>query len=185
LKYRKKFEGKIKMSKVGRVSKAMKAKAVELIAAGYTQSETARQVGIGRATITRWTNDAEFESAVETAVAENADALRHRLQASMDRAYNALVEVLSSDNHNAKVRAAIALLTAGGYLHEQAAQAPGDIEIKLGTRDAKAPAEPAVAQLAPIQPGQRMPGVDPDAKPVPEPIPIAAGPVRLASGARA
>ena len=149
-----------------RIPKATRQKIVALLATGSTQRDAAKVVGISEVTLSAWMRkDLVFQQEVEGAVAQENEWLRTRLRGTMQQAFDTLVAVmLNSRNDNARVRAAISVLTAGGHLHEAPEQPPGDVVVQLGTGNPVAPAVPTVPPLEPIQPGVPMPMPDPDGK---------------------
>jgi hypothetical protein len=116
-----------------RTPKAIRTQIVALLASGRTQREASQATGVSEVCISNWmTKDPEFKRQVDDAIAVLDADLRARLRGSMQRAFAALLEVLAADNANAKARAAIALLHAGGYLRDKAEGTKQDIVVEFG-----------------------------------------------------
>jgi predicted transcriptional regulator len=151
-----------------KLSKATKTKAIELLSSGKSQLDTAHALGLTPKCVCNWVADEEFSKELDIAIERNSEALRTKIRTSMETAYNALMDIVQNGaNENARVRAAVAVLTAGGYLHEKPGEKMGDVVIKLGTKDASTVVITPTEQLQPISPGQKlpMPNPDPEDKP--------------------
>jgi len=73
-------------------------RAVELLAAGASASETAAALGVSDRTVRRWAQKPEFRKALEAAQAELWGHLVRRLRALGDRALSTLAEILGDRN---------------------------------------------------------------------------------------
>jgi predicted transcriptional regulator len=148
-----------------KVSRAVRNKVINLIASGQTQRAAAKEAGVTETAVSRWLADDAYRAQLDAAIEQNSAKLRDQIRASMQVAFEVLMSIAANGhNENARIRAAIALLTAGGHLHEQPEEKPGDVVVKLGTGDPTKAALPPAAPLVPIQPGKPMPMADPDAK---------------------
>lgn len=117
-----------------RVSKAIRKIVMTYLAAGLSQQDAAAKAGISHITVSNWmNNDPQFVASLNEEIdAANAD-LKRRLRGDMQIAYKALLDVVQQDtNANAKTRAAIALLQAGGMLSDKAAPPETNIVIEFG-----------------------------------------------------
>lgn len=149
-----------------KVSKAVKNRVIVELAGGKSQAAAAQAAGVTPKAVCHWLKDDDYRAQLDEAIEQNSQKLRDQIRASMQAAFDSLLDIaVNGHNENARIRASIALLTAGGHLHEAPEEKPGDVVVKLGTGDpTKAPA-PQVAPLVAIQPGQPKPMADPDAKP--------------------
>ena len=115
-----------------RIPKATRKKVAALIATGKTQRDAANEAGITEVTVCHWMADPVFRAEVDAGILAESEALRTRLRSGMDRAVQALLEVLDCDNATAKARAAIALLEAGGYLKDEKPRAEAKVIVEFG-----------------------------------------------------
>ena len=83
------------------------------LAAANTLSEGARLASIGRTTLHRWMQDANFRRAMENARAEAADLARTELQGLMLKAVHVIAESLEHPKPEVRLRAASSAMTLG------------------------------------------------------------------------
>jgi hypothetical protein len=85
--------------------------AIDLLAAGKTDQETADLLKLHRTTVTKWRlYDPVFQAALNRRRAEVWGAAADRLQSLIPRALNVLGEVLADESHPGRLKAAIELL---------------------------------------------------------------------------
>ena len=87
--------------------------ALPYVAAATTLSEGARLASIGRTTLHRWMEDAQFRRALENARAEAADLARTELQGLMLKDVLVLAESLEHPKPEVRLRAASAAMALG------------------------------------------------------------------------
>ena len=87
--------------------------ALPYVAAATSLSEGARLASIGRTTLHRWMDDAQFRHALQNARAEAADLARTELQGLMLKAVLVLAESLEHPKPEVRLRAASAAMALG------------------------------------------------------------------------
>lgn len=104
---------------------------MELLAAGYTDTATAHELGVDRGTVRRWRGEPDVAAALararherETAAADALDDARRILAEAAPRAAQALVDALDDDDPRVALAAASALLDRVGLTKGAAAPAP-------------------------------------------------------------
>ena len=101
--------------------------AIDLLALGKTDQETAAAVGVTRQTVNKWRNhDTRFEDSLNERRRElwsgNADALR----AMVSRALEVLTEDMKADDLRLRQAAAVQILRAAGMYGLGAPEGPPD-----------------------------------------------------------
>ena len=88
--------------------------AIELLAAGTSVSETARQLGVTRATVSRWANqDVAFFTALNQVRRDMHESHRDQLRSLAGRALGVLEELLDKETPpHLRFRAAVAVIEA-------------------------------------------------------------------------
>lgn len=116
---------------VGAVGVVGRARAVELLAAGYTDTAVAHELVVDRGTVRRWRGEPDVAAALararrerETAAADALDDARRILAEAAPRAAQALVDALDDDDPRVALAAAAALLDRVGMVKGAAAPAP-------------------------------------------------------------
>jgi len=85
----------------------------ELLAAGKTRAEAAKQAGVGERTVYVWLRDERFRGCLKAEEARLRGELTSVLRRSVMRAVAVLEDALDSDDEDRKLTAARALLSAG------------------------------------------------------------------------
>ena len=116
---------------VGAVGPVGRARAVELLAAGHTDSAVAHTLAVDRGTVRRWRSEPDVAEALararrdrEAAGAEALDDARRILAEAAPRAAQALVDALEDADPRVCLAAAAALLDRVGLGKGAAAPAP-------------------------------------------------------------
>ena len=119
---------------VGAVGPVGRARAVELLAAGHTDSAVAHTLAIDRGTVRRWRGEPDVAEALararrerEAASAEALDDARRILAEAAPRAAQALVDALEDADPRVCLVAASALLDRVGLGKGAAAPAPASL----------------------------------------------------------
>ena len=119
---------------VGVVGPVGRARAVELLAAGYTDTAAAHELGVDRGTVRRWRGEPDVAAALararrerETAAAEALDDARRILAEAAPRAAQALVDALEDADPRVNLAAAAALLDRVGLGKGAAAPPPSPL----------------------------------------------------------
>jgi len=106
---------------VGVVGPVGRARAVELLAAGYTDTAAAHELGVDRGTVRRWRAEPDVAAALararrerEEGAAEALDDARRILAEAAPRAAQALVDALEDADPRVNLAAAAALLDRVG-----------------------------------------------------------------------
>lgn len=82
--------------------------AVDLLAAGTREKDTAAQLGINRTTLSVWKADASFRYALESRRFDMRETIASRLMAVADRALQTLLDVMQDDTQPAAARVSAA-----------------------------------------------------------------------------
>ena len=119
---------------VGVVGPVGRARAVELLAAGYTDTAAAHELGVDRGTVRRWRGEPDVAAALaaarrerETAAADALDDARRILAEAAPRAAQALVDALEDADPRVNLAAAAALLDRVGLGKGAAAPPPSPL----------------------------------------------------------
>lgn len=119
---------------VGAVGPVGRARAVELLAAGYTDTAVGHELGVDRGTVRRWRGEPDVAAALaaarrerETAAADALDDARRILAEAAPRAAQALVDALDDDDPRVALAAAAALLDRVGLTKGAAAPSPSPV----------------------------------------------------------
>ena len=119
---------------VGAVGPVGRARAVELLAAGHTDSAVAHTLAVDRGTVRRWRSEPDVAEALararrdrEAAGAEALDDARRILAEAAPRAAQALVDALEDADPRVCLAAAAALLDRVGLGKGAAAPAPSSL----------------------------------------------------------
>lgn len=104
---------------------ARQRRAVELLAAGWTHTDTAKEIGADRATVTHWVNgNGEFRALLDEALNEVAAETRRMLRGSTARKVKRLDEIGESPDEAVALRAILAWLDRAGVTVDAAQPAP-------------------------------------------------------------
>ena len=121
---------------VGAVGPVGRARAVELLAAGHTDSAVAHTLAVDRGTVRRWRSEPDVAAALararrerEAAGAEALDDARRILAEAAPRAAQALVDALEDADPRVCLVAASALLDRVGLVKGAAAPPPPAPEV--------------------------------------------------------
>lgn len=124
---------------MGAVGSVGRARAVELLAAGHTDSAVAHTLAVDRGTVRRWRGEPDVAAALararrdrEAAGAEALDDARRILAEAAPRAAQALVDALEDADPRVCLVAASALLDRVGLVKGAAPPAPPAPEVRDG-----------------------------------------------------
>lgn len=108
---------------------ANKRRAIEFLAAGYTQAETAEQIGVQRQTVNGWVNkDEEFAAEYDAVLKAQSQVFVRDMRSAASRVSLRWQTLIDSDDEGIALRALLAWVEKFGALNEQKVEvAPTDV----------------------------------------------------------